>query len=131
MDTQPNQSNEERMKILQMLSEGKISAEEASGLLGAVGQERHSTRPLESESEYQAHFFRVRVTDTMTGKTRANVTIPLGLAEWGLRIGAQFAPEVGNINLQELGELVRSGSEGKIVDVVDEVDGEHVEIFID
>jgi hypothetical protein len=51
--------------------------------------------------------------------------------EWGIQIGAQFAPEVGNIDLEQLNEMLQSGVEGKIVDVVDEEDGEHVEIFIE
>jgi hypothetical protein len=55
----------------------------------------------------------------------------MGLMEWGLRIGAQFAPEVSNVNLEELGQVLRSGVEGKIIDVIDEEDGEHVEIFVE
>ena len=51
--------------------------------------------------------------------------------EWGLQIGAQFAPEVANINSEELIEALQSGVDGKIVDVIDEEDGEHVEIFIE
>ena len=66
-----------------------------------------------------------------TGKTKTSVNIPLGLMEWGLQIGAQFAPEVANINSEELIEALQSGVDGKIVDVIDEEDGEHVEIFIE
>jgi hypothetical protein len=51
--------------------------------------------------------------------------------DWGLKIGAQFAPEVSDVNLTQLGEALRSGVEGKIIDVVDEEDGEHVEIFVE
>jgi hypothetical protein len=51
--------------------------------------------------------------------------------EWGLQIGAQFAPEVANLDLGELKEMLQSGVEGKVIDVIDEEDGEHVEIFIE
>jgi hypothetical protein len=77
-------------------------------------------------------WFRVRVTNIATGRTRATVNIPLALAEWGLQIGARFAPEVADVDLAELSRLLNEkGTEGKIVDVLDEEDGEHVEIFIE
>jgi hypothetical protein len=38
---------------------------------------------------------------------------------------------VGSIDLGQLNEMLQSGVEGKIVDVLDEEDGEHVEIFIE
>ena len=59
------------------------------------------------------------------------MSIPLGLMDWGLKIGAQFAPEVSDVNLSQLGEALRSGVEGKIIDVIDDEDGEHVEIFVE
>jgi hypothetical protein len=55
----------------------------------------------------------------------------LGLMEWGVQIGAQFAPEVGDLDIKQISEMLQSGVEGKIVDVIDEEDGEHVEIFIE
>jgi len=46
-----------------------------------------------------------------------------------MNIATQFVP---NINLSQIAEAVKSGQlEGKIVDVYDEEDGEHVEVFID
>jgi hypothetical protein len=51
--------------------------------------------------------------------------------EWGMQIGAQFAPEVGDLDFEELKAMLQSGVEGKVVDVIDEEDGEHVEIFIE
>jgi hypothetical protein len=49
----------------------------------------------------------------------------------GLRIGAQYAPELQGLDLNKLISEVRSGASGKIIDVIDEEDGEHVEIFIE
>jgi hypothetical protein len=61
-----------------------------------------------------------------------SVNIPFRLASWGLRLGTRFSPEVGDLNLQELSDLLhQDGLQGKIVDVVDEEDGEHVEIYVD
>jgi len=69
------------------------------------------------------------VTDMATGRTKVNVNLPLGLVDAGMNIATQFVP---NINLSQIAEAVKSGQlEGKIVDVYDEEDGEHVEVFID
>jgi len=125
-------TTEERMKILSMIREGKITAEEGAKLLTALGGSQKSSKgKLAVRSGGEARWFRVRVTDTNSGKTKTTVNIPLGLMEWGMQIGAQFAPEVGDLKTEQLMEMLRSGVEGKIVDVVDEEDGEHVEIFIE
>ncbi len=124
-------TTEERMKILQMIKEGKITAEEGAKLLAALSQSQNVPKKFGNRTSGGPRWFRVRVTDTVTGKTKTSVNIPLGLMEWGVRIGAQFAPEVGHISMEQLYEMAQSGMEGKIVDVVDEEDGEHVEIFIE
>lgn len=124
-------TTEERMKILKMIREGKITAEEGAKLLAALSEGQKVGRKPPSRTSGSQRWFRVRVTDLVTGKTKTSVNIPLGLMEWGVQIGAQFAPEVGNINMEQLQEMLNSGMEGKIVDVIDEEDGEHVEIFIE
>jgi hypothetical protein len=124
-------TTEERMKILKMIREGKITAEEGAKLLSALGEGSTPSRKQSPRPPGGSRWFRVRVTDMATGKTKTSVNIPLGLMEWGMQIGAQFAPEVGNIKLDQLQEMLDSGMEGKIVDVIDEEDGEHVEIFIE
>ena len=78
-----------------------------------------------------AQWFKVRVSDSKTGKMKALVNLPIGLMDWGLRVGAQFAPEMEGLDLGELSEVLRSGADGKIVEVIDEEDGEHVEIYIE
>lgn len=128
-------TSEERMRILNMIREGKITAEEGAKLLEALGEAQKGPRtgggrnPVVRSGE--PGWFRVRVTDTMTGRVKTTVNIPLSLMEWGMQIGAHFAPEVGELNMEQLMESLRSGVEGKIVDVMDEEDGEHVEIFVD
>jgi hypothetical protein len=124
-------TTEERMKILQMIREGKITADEGAKLLSALSGTKKEARKSMVRSSEGTRWFRVRVTDMASGKTKTSVNIPMGLMEWGLQIGAAFAPEVGAINSEEIMEALQSGVEGKIVDVIDEEDGEHVEIFVD
>jgi hypothetical protein len=124
-------TTEERMKILNLIREGKITAEEGAKLLSALGESQKSTRSPATRTAGEPRWFRVRVTDLVTGKSKVSVNIPFGLMEWGMQIGAQFAPEVGDLDLGELKEMLNSGVEGKVIDVIDEEDGEHVEIFIE
>jgi len=74
-------TSEERLKILKMIDDGKINAEEGAKLLSALSESRQS-------------------------KSKPAVRTTTGGARW-LRV------------------------QGKIIDVIDEEDGEHVEIFIE
>ena len=123
---------EERMRILKMIDEGKISAEEGAKLLSALSESRRgSNPPVPPRPMGAARWLRVKVTDVITGRSKATVQIPLALIESGMKIGAHFAPEVEGVDMPTIMEALRSGMTGKIVDVVDEKDGEHVEIFVE
>ncbi len=123
-------SNEERMRILRMIDEGKINAEEGAKLLAALNESRKGAgRKANARADRGgARWLRVRVTDINTGKPRATVNLPLNLVDAGLNIASQYAP---GIEFGQLVEAINAGAEGKIIDVVDEEDGEHVEIFIE
>lgn len=125
---------EERMQILKMIQEGKISAEEGAKLLQALGagfkaDKRPPVPPTPGGSD--ARWFRVRVTDLSSGKNKVNVNIPMGLVNVAMKMGARFAPNVENVDYNELMEAIKSGASGKLVDVTDEEDGERVEIFVE
>jgi hypothetical protein len=125
-------TTEERLQILKMIEEGKISAPEGAELLRALdkgGKGGQSPEPMKGASS--ARWFRVRVTDMSTGRNKVNVNIPMGLVNVGIKMGARFAPEIEGIERHEILEAIRSGQQGKILDVVDEEDGERVEIFVE
>jgi hypothetical protein len=129
-------SVEERMKVLKMIEEGKITAEEGTKLLSALDDTRKAGRgPMPPTPPAApggpARWLRVRVTDTVTEKAKVNVTIPMGLVNVGLKMGARFAPETEGLDWQQVADAINSGMVGKIIDVLDEEDGEHVEIYVD
>jgi hypothetical protein len=126
-------TTEERMKILKMIDEGKISAEEGAKLLSALSESRSRamTGGGPNRGAGNARWLRVKVTDVASGRSKATVQIPIGLLDAGLKIGAHFAPEVEGVDLTQIMEAVRSGVTGKLVDVIDDEDGEHVEIFVE
>jgi hypothetical protein len=127
---------EERMKILKMIEEGKISADEGSKLLAALSEPRRGMpptppRPPGMVGGSAPRWLRIRVTDTRTGRSKASVQIPLALVDAGMKIGAHFAPEVEGVDMSNVMEALRMGVTGKIIDVTDEEDGEHVEIYVE
>ncbi|PWB74528.1 MAG: hypothetical protein C3F07_07285 [Anaerolineales bacterium] len=124
-------SSEERMKILKMIEEGKLSAEEGTKLLAALSERRGPTPPRAPGMPGSPRWLRIRVTDVRSGRSKASVQIPLALVDAGMKIGAHFAPEVEGVDMSNVMEALRSGVTGKIIDVTDEEDGEHVEIYVE
>ena len=139
-------SADERKEILELLANGKISAESAATLLSAAGSsapetilKSGTTRDAESEwlddetppkKSDRPGWFRVQVNDLHSGKSKVRVKIPLGMLKYGLDIGRHFAPELNDVDIDQL--YAATGSEeGLLIDVQDEEDGEHVRIFVD
>lgn len=125
-------TSEERLKILNMIAEGKITAEEGSKLLQALQEAKaSSTSPDAMMSEGTARFLRVRVSDMATGKVKVNVSLPIGLVNVGMRMGARFVPDLDEIDVEDLLANIHQGARGKIVEVEDEEDGEKVEVYVE
>jgi len=129
-------STEERMRILMMIQEGKISAAEGAQLIEALDELHEPSAPTASTSKSVAsgrkpHYLRVLITDTDTGKSRANIRIPLSVIGAASKFGASFIPDIEGLDNQELSSAIHRGEVGKIIDVYDDDDGEHVEVFIE
>jgi hypothetical protein len=130
-------TSEERIKVLKMVQEGKITAEMAADLLKALdssskgAQDAQSKNPEGGIPGMGGKFFRVRVSDINTGKVRANIRLPLGMVNAGLRMGMKFSPEVEGLDAERLVEALADGKTGKIVDAYDDQDDEHSEVYIE
>lgn len=127
-------STEERLKVLKMVEEAKISAEQAVELLLAL--ESQEKRPKKAEDTASMHkgggkWLRVRVTDTVTGRTRVNIRVPTSLVGAGLKMGMRLSPEIEGLDTEQIMQFIESGTLGKIMDVTDDDDGEHVEVFLE
>lgn len=121
-------TSEERMKILKMIEEGKITPEEGVRLLSTLGESRQPPRKTGTREAGGSRWLKIRVTDRITGKAKATVNLPLALVDAGMNIASKYAPEIA---FDELIASINAGAEGKIIDVYDEEDDEHVEIFIE
>lgn len=119
--------SEERKKILSMLAEGKITAEEAEELLNALYNEKDRSMSPKRE----ARFLRIKVWED--GKEKVNVNLPISLAKIALKFiptEAKHSMEEKNIDIDAILQEIMSGTTaGKIVEVDDE--DSRVEIIID
>ena len=123
---------QERIQILKMIEEGKITPEEGAKLLEAIkgaGRAVYATPPG-GMGQAQGKWLVVRVTDMRSGRRKVNVNIPMSLVSIGARIGAKFAAPV-KVDLDEIINAARSGQQGKIIDIQDDAEGERVEIFVE
>lgn len=120
-------SSEERLKILQMIQDGKISPEDGSKLLEALnrGAGRQTGRAVAADD---GRYMRIRVTDLVTGRAKVSVNLPLSLVSAGIGIAAKYVPGVEEKILMD---AIRSGLTGKVIEVIEEEQGDHVEIFIE
>ena len=118
----------ERLQILKMVEKGQITPQEGARLLTALAGTTTTPAPASAKPAW----FRVRVTDTRTGRRKVDLNIPLSLVSVGLRLGARFAPEVDQVDIPELlRQIEQEGKQGKVVDLQHEEDAEHVEIFVE
>jgi hypothetical protein len=145
-----------RREILEMVANGQITAAEAAGLLKGNAPEApeppkaeiptpppapesfKAPKPVELPAAgnggdgKKPSWFHVRVSDSKSGRTKVSVNIPLRLLRFGVRFGQKFAPEVEGLDWDDIQTMINEGMEGGIlVDVQDEEDGEHVQIYVD
>jgi len=125
---------EEIKKVLEMLEEKKITSEEAAELLEALRESKKVEEEIPPAK--RKRFLKIHVTKG--DKPQVNVTLPFGLINWGLNIASKMGKNTVDIGGEEIpidmDELNKAMNDpefiGKIVDVVDEEKGEHVEIEI-
>jgi hypothetical protein len=118
-------SGNERNRILKMVEARQVSADEAAQLLDALGP---APRPAERP---RPRMVRVRVTDLHSGRQTANVLIPVGLINVGLRLGARLAPQLSGSALDELVRSIESGTIGRLLEWQDLEEGERVELIVE
>ncbi len=131
---------DERLQILKMLEEGKITAEEASRLLEALktagGQDNGNER-IEAvwESPRKAKWMRIEVNERDGNRVR--IKLPVAIVRAALRIGGGHlsiggfdSDELGPELMEELEQALLNGETGLLVDVEEE-DGDKVKIFLE
>jgi hypothetical protein len=134
--------SEERLRILHLIEEKKVTAEEGLKLLDALGEENGS-------GGIKPKWFKVRVTKAGREKPTVHVNIPFSFLRAAVKLGGKFQmmmPEDAKEKMAEKGfhldaegldELERTFAslaehgQYKMVDVLDEDEGDHVEVFVE
>jgi hypothetical protein len=119
-------SRDERDRILNLIEEGRVTADQAAQLLDALDGE--SERSAE-----RARVLRVRVTTLNPRQQRINMaaTLPLNLVRVSLRLGTQLLPQLSNTALEDLLRTIDSRAAGRLLDLQDLDTGERLEIFVE
>jgi len=134
--------NQEKMRILEMLQDGKINAEETEKLLAALGEEESgSSMAVQAKNQQQAgssasesgNKKHLRIIVNEDGKEKVNISLPLGIAKSLLNFVPQSAKEKiadQDIDLDALIKTIDDLSEEKEILRVDD-DGETVIIRVE
>jgi hypothetical protein len=90
--------NEQRRQILQMLAEGKITADEAERLIEALERQQPESPPGTAlHPKPRPKYLRVLVNSAATpgtdGPSRVNVRVPLQLLRAGVRLTSLIPPQ--------------------------------------
>ena len=100
--------NNDRRAVLQMLSDGKITADEAERLLGAMerGAPSAASAPIPGHNG-APKYLRVTVdANDESGPTKVNVRVPMALLRAGVRLTSLIPPEARD---QVNSELAKNG----------------------
>ena len=127
-------TSEERLRILKMVQEGKISAEDGIRLMDALGESGRSKDPkviAKKPGRRAGRWFRVRVTDQISGKIKVDVRLPINVVKAGTKLGARFSPEMSGLDMNQVMEQVDAGTTGRVFELTHDNDQELVEVFIE
>jgi hypothetical protein len=126
-------TSDERLKILKMLQDGKITAEDAMQLLEAMSRQapQEKTAFSAAATGMTAQWMRVQITDSASDKIKANVRLPFSLVNTGMKMGAHFSANLSPEVIKELNLRLKTGETGMILDVVDNKQGDRIRIFLE
>ena len=120
----------ERLRVLQMIQEGKISATEGARMLGEEPCGQPGCEEAGSSGS-EPRWIRVLITDVDSGRARVNVRLPVNLMSTGVKMGAHLSADMQELNMQQINDFVKRGVTGQVMEVVDDDEGEKVAIYLE
>ncbi len=123
-------SSSQRLRILDMIADGKLSAEEGARLLETLKQPEESVLKHKPIAEtVSTGMVLVRVIEKVTENVLVNLRLPISLISTARKLGAKITSHDEKFDLSEFLTDLRSGHSGDIF----RVDGEKeiVEIVIE
>lgn len=121
---------EDVKRILKMVEEKKITAEEGEKLIDAMDESEVPSAAEEGTNTGEPKFLRVHVTGE---DDKVDINVPLSLVEVGLKLGARFGAlddeKLKGIDFNAVMQAIKEGTRGKIVDV--KSDDSIVEVYVE
>jgi hypothetical protein len=128
-------SSEERLHVLQMIQNGKITAEEGVKLLEALekGDPKAPSGNASTTAKQKGapRWMRVVVTDLTTNKEKINIRLPANVVDAGYKMGARFGPNLSTSSSDQILQALQMGETGKVIDVCDDDSCERVVISLE
>jgi hypothetical protein len=115
-------------RVLRLVSEGRLTAEEAGPILDSLEATRGKPSPGGSPpdpslGDSAARAIRIQITDR--GRTVVNLRVPLSLG----RAAITRVPGISELTSERIREAIAAGIKGPIIDIDDE--GDRVQISIE
>lgn len=84
-------------------------------------------------STRKARSLRVKVVDSRDGRSLSDVTLPIGMVKWGMKMAARFAPEMKDADLDwdAIGDMIEDGAYGELVHVEDEEKHQTISVSVE
>ena len=106
--------NENRRQVLEMLSAGKITADEAERLIAALEKEQAPSSAMNgSEPRPKPKFLRILVEEIKGESTKVNIRVPMQLLRAGVKLAALIPDQARNqlnVHLRDKGMSVDLGN---------------------
>lgn len=125
---------DERLRILKMVEDGTITAEQAAELMKAMGVEEESQVPAKSKAGYDKKMFRI-IVDSVDGD-KVNVQFPVGAIKKILKVTGKLPiadKDLQGVDLEQMmyaiSECLDEEIEGDFVNV-DAADGTTVRVYV-
>ena len=125
---------DERLRILKMVEDGTITAEQAAELMKAMGVEEESQVPAKSKAGYDKKMFRI-IVDSVDGD-KVSVQFPVGAIKKILKVTGKLPiadKDLQGVDLEQMmdaiSECLDEEIEGDFVNV-DAADGTTVRVYV-
>ena len=126
---------DEKLRILKMVEEGTITAEQAAELMAAMNVEAPEVETAMEKTNYDKKMFRIIVDST--GGDKVNIQFPVGAIKKILKVTGKLPISEKNLvgvdiasMMDAVSECLDAEIEGDFVNV-DAMDGTTVRIFVD
>ncbi len=109
----------------------KVDEADLADPIEKPGDSKMSSESKQNGNGQRPRWLRIRVLNSDTGNSKLMVNVPISMVKFGLGVAQIFSPELKNIGLNEINDLMNDIESGLLVEVQDEESKEHVRVFFE